>query len=74
MICNIVLFGKGNKEPCVMLDYQQKSYYDTGCKEARCALCHFNGPVHFLMHGIPNDSLIDRQYILRVFGIQYPKI
>ena len=46
-----------------MLDYQQKRYYDTGCKEPRCSLCHFNGPVHFLMHGIPNESFIDRQFI-----------
>ena len=46
-----------------MLDYQQKRYYDTGCKEPRCSLCHFNGPVHFLMHGIPDGSLIDRQFI-----------
>ena len=46
-----------------MLDYQQKRYYDTGCKEPRCSLCHFNGPIHFLMHGIPDGSLIDRQFI-----------
>ena len=59
----IIIVSIGDKEPCVMLDYQQKSYYDTGCKEARCALCHFKGPVHFLMHGVPNESFIDRQYI-----------
>ena len=46
-----------------MLDYQQKEYYDTGCKEARCSLCHFSGPVHFLFHGIPNETFIDRHYI-----------
>ena len=46
-----------------MIDYEQKQYYDTGCKEPRCSLCHFNGPIHFLLHGIPNESLIDRQYI-----------
>ena len=53
----------GAKEPCVMIDYEQKQYYDTGCKEPRCSLCHFSGPIHFLLHGIPNESKIDRKYI-----------
>ena len=46
-----------------MIDFEQKLYYDTGCKEPRCSLCHFRGPTHFLLRGIPNESFIDRQYI-----------
>ena len=47
-----------------MFDYKQKHYYDTGCQELRCTLCHFSGPVHFHLRGISDYSLIDRQYIL----------
>ena len=46
-----------------MFDYKQKRYYDTGCQEHRCSLCHFSGPVHFILRGISQYSLIDRQYI-----------
>ena len=53
----------GEIEPCVTIDYEEKQYYDSGCKEPRCSLCHFTGPVHFMFHGIPKESEIDRQYI-----------
>ena len=46
-----------------MFDYKQKQYYDTGCQEHRCSLCHFHGPVHFLFHGLSDDSSIDRRYV-----------
>ena len=56
-----------------MYDYDQRSYYDTGCNELRCSLCHFDGPVHFLFHGISdyNSKHINRHYI---FIPQHQKI
>ena len=50
-------------QQCVALDFSIFEYGDYACDVNFCSLCEFRGTISFHLHGLPETSLIDRDYI-----------
>ena len=50
-------------QQCVVVNLDNKQIGDSACTDSFCSLCEFTGSVNFHIHGLPDTSPIDHNYL-----------